>query len=285
MGTYSKRLDNSARALRQNLLGKQPSLEELLALMEEEPAMAMATLKTAAKQANSEGLPDEHAALSLWVSKLSVKQGGTGRTNLNALRPSSYSEVNKRCRADLRQLYSETPVVMESVKGLIESLMSGQDQPEHFQLQLQQIRNTITHDFSAMAPRASQKQMRSVVRAANVVRHVAVLLQGCKKILKRMSSKNPQGLMDPVNFLRSLLRLSAEGLQMKDTQSLTRFIGGEHLKHQLAFLNALRPMVQELPLVLWRDLDKRRLALNNLSALMTQLSDKEQIQNLGRTAP
>jgi type III secretion protein W len=285
MGSYAERLDKSARMLRNNLLGKQPSLEDLLALVDGEPAMAMAALQAAAKQANAEGHPAEHAALSVWARELGIKHGGTRRSDISALRPSTNSGANRRRRIDTRHLYSDATAVMESVKGLIESLMGGQEKSEHFQLKLQQMQSTITHDFAAMAPTASQKQIRSIVRAGNVVRHVAVLLDGCKKILKRMSGKNPLGITEPVNFLQSLLRLSADGLQIKETQSLARVIGGEHLKHQLAFLNALRPMVQELPLVLWRDLDKRRLALNNLRALMTQLTEQEQIQNLGRIAP
>ncbi|WLI10703.1 MULTISPECIES: TyeA family type III secretion system gatekeeper subunit [Pseudomonas] len=270
--------------LRNNLLGKQPSLEDLLALVDGEPAMAMAALQTAAQQANAEGHPAEHAALSVWARELGIKHGGTRRSDISALRPSTNSGANRRRRIDTRHLYGDA-TVMDSVKGLIELLMGGQEKSEHFQLKLQQMQSTIKYDLAAMAPTASQKQIRPIVHACNVVRHVAVLLDGCKKILKRMSGKNPLGITEPVNFLQSLLRLSADGLQIKETQSLARVIGGEHLKHQLAFLNALRPMVQELPLVLWRDLDKRRLALNNLRALMTQLTEQEQIQNLGRIAP
>jgi type III secretion protein W len=73
-------------------------------------------------------------------------------------------------------------------------------------------------------------------------------------------------------------------MNLHETLQLTQFVGGKHLKHQLAFLNGLRPMLQQLPILLWRDLKARQTALGNLLTLMAELTRQEQNPTQGNTA-
>lgn len=90
-----------------------------------------------------------------------------------------------------------------------------------------------------------------------------------------MRGNNSALKMEPVKFPQELLRLSAAGWQIDQTQEFSTQIGGSQLKHKLSFLNALRPILRDWPILLWQDLEKRRNALGNLRELMTQLTDLE----------
>ena len=85
------------------------------------------------------------------------------------------------------------------------------------------------------------------------------------------------------DLLKHLLALSGNGMHLHDTLQLAQFIGGTQLKHQLSFLNGLRPMLQQLPIVLWKDLKARQNALGNLLTLMAELTQQE--HNLARGNP
>lgn len=110
----------------------------------------------------------------------------------------------------------------------------------------------------------------------NTARHVATLLQTSEHLLGRMRGKNPALQLNAPTFLKHLLTLSGKGMNLHETLQLAQFIGGKHLKHQLAFLNGLRPMLQQLPILLWRDLKARQNALGNLLTLMAELTRQEQ---------
>ncbi len=86
--------------------------------------------------------------------------------------------------------------------------------------------------------------------------------------------------MDPPAFLKHLLTLTANGMNVNQTLQLTQHIGGARLKNQLAFLNGLRPMLMQLPILLWKDMKSRQAALNNLLTLMAELTQQEQKQLL-----
>ncbi|RMP02553.1 hypothetical protein ALQ30_200196 [Pseudomonas syringae pv. persicae] len=143
------------------------------------------------------------------------------------------------------------------------------------------MRTAIADDLSAMTPSASHEQLRTLMHGLNTARHVTTLLKGCEHLLGRMRNKNPDLTVDPPAFLKHLLTLTANGMNVNQTLQLTQHIGGKQLKHQLAFLNGLRPMLLQLPILLWRDMKSRQTALSNLLILMAELTTQEQKQLYG----
>lgn len=284
MGEYDRHLGDAVRTLRTNVLSRLPNLHGLLTLVEGNTIKALDVLKTAAEQALHEGVADESVVLKNLTSDVRAHQRKIARARARGVAAGSTNPAagNSRRRTNLLPMYSGTAitsrtvlVVIEILLNEIETRLNEQEEAVPFTVKLQQKHNFIIDEFAALAPAASQRQIRTLVHGINILRHIAVLLRDCQHLLGRMRGKNPALKIEPVKFLQELLRLSAAGWQIDQTQEFATQIGGSQLKHKLSFLNALRPMLRDWPILLWQDLEKRRNALGNLRELMTQLTDLE----------
>ncbi|WP_122208947.1 type III secretion system gatekeeper subunit SctW [Pseudomonas viridiflava] len=272
-------LDNAARGLRKKLAQDDSSeIEQVLEFSEDDAAKAYVVLQAARKQAESEGSPHEYEMLTDRIKQLRRKFGTHARAGINTAKAFGRQNADNKRRTALRNLYSVAVSGQPNITGLIEALISEQEEPGQFDLNLRDMRIAIADDLSAIKPSTSHEQLRTLMHGLTTARHVATLLRGCEHLLGRMRNKNPDLKVDPPAFLKHLLTLTANGMNVNQTLQLTQHIGGEHLKHQLAFLNGLRPMLMQLPILLWRDLKSRQTALNNLLVLMSDLTQQEQKQ-------
>ncbi|KAA8712086.1 type III secretion system gatekeeper subunit SctW [Pseudomonas cannabina] len=272
-------LDNAARVLRKKLAQDESSeITEVLKFAEDDAAKAYVVLQAARKQAESEGSPREYEVLTSKLKHLRRELGTRARAGINTAKAFGRQNTDNTRRAALRKLYSVAVSGQPNIIGLIEALISEQEEPGQFDLDLRDMRVAIADDLSAVSPSASHEQLRTLMHGLTTARHVATLLGGCEQLLKRMRKKNPDLKVDPPAFLKHLLTLTANGMNVNQTLQLTQHIGGEQLKHQLAFLNGLRPMLMQLPILLWRDMKSRHTALNNLLVLMSELTQQEQKQ-------
>jgi len=277
-------LDNAARVLRKKLAQDDSSeIKQVLDFAEGDAARAYVVLQTARKQAESEGSPQEYEALTNRLKQLRRELGPRAKAGISNAKTFRQYTDNKR-RATLRNLYSVAVSGQPNIIGLIEALISEQEEPGQFALDLRDMRVAIADDLSAISPSASPEHLRTLMHGLNTARHVAALLDGCKQLLKRMGKKNPGLTVDPPAFLKHLLTLTASGMNVNQTLQLTQHIGGEQIKQQLVFLNGLRPMLMKLPILLWRDMKSRQTALNNLLVLMSELTQQEQKQMYEGTA-
>ncbi|WP_122218034.1 type III secretion system gatekeeper subunit SctW, partial [Pseudomonas savastanoi] len=197
---------------------------------------------------------------------------------INTARAFGRQNVDNKRRAALRNLYGVAVSGQPNVTGLIEALINEQEETGDFDLNLRDMRRAIADDLSAITPSASHEQLRTLMHGLTTARHVTTLLRGCEHLLGRMRNKNPDLKVDPPAFLKHLLTLTANGMNVNQTLQLTQHIGGARLKNQLAFLNGLRPMLMQLPILLWKDMKSRQAALNNLLTLMAELTQQEQKQ-------
>ena len=279
-GAHDKGLASAARAMRKQLQSQMPSVAMIMALAGDDAAKAYVTLQAAAKQARSEGATGEHVTLARQLNLLREKFGTRTRAGINSARAFARSTLDPRRRTNLRSLYSSTVAGQQTVVGLIDALMSEQEEPDQFELTLRDMRSAIADDLAALTPSGSAQQLRTIMHGLNTARHVATLLRGCEHLLGRMRRKNPQLEVNPPAFLKQLSALSGKGMNLPETLQLTQHVGGKELKHQLAFLNGLRPMLQQLPILLWRDVKSRHNALSNMLVLMAQLTQQEQEQRV-----
>jgi type III secretion protein W len=279
MGAQDTGLDNAARLLRKKLLWEQEdssSLSRLLAYTDGDAAKAHVVLQAARKQAQSEGEMGEHVQLTRQLKLLQRQYGVRARAGINSARAFSRPSLDNKRRAGLRQLYSVAVAGQPNITGLIEALLKEPQEPEQFELNLRDMRRAIADDLTALTPSASHEQLRTLMHGLTSARHVTTLLRGCEHLLGRMRSKNPQLALQPPEFLKHLLALIANGMNISQTLQLSQLVGGRQLRHQLAFLNGLRPMLLQLPVLLWRDLKSRQAALGNLLTLMAELTRQEQ---------
>ena len=282
-GEHTQNLAHAVKELRKQLSNRGQNLSFVMSLADNNPANAYSMVRTAAKQAHDEGATDEYGPLAEQLNALRVKYGKHNRANINVTKPFPRSRVETRRRGVLRKLYSGALTGQQNVVGLTDMLMEEEEE-EHgqFQLTLRDMRSAVAADIAALTPSASQLHLRTLLQGLYTARHVSILLHGCEHLLGRMRRKNLELKLDSPSFLRRLLALSGKGMSTEETLQLAQHIGGNELKHQLAFLNGLRSMLQQLPVLLWRDIKNRHSALSNMLTLMTELTQQE--QNLRGTA-
>lgn len=285
MGSQNTGLDDAARKMRKQLQSQRAaSLEQILSYSEGDPAQAHVVLQAARKQAQADGATGEHVVLTQQLKLLRRKYGKRTRAGINSAKAFARSGIDSKRRGKLRGLYDVAIAGQQNITGLIDALLSEQEEIGQFELNLRDMRCAIADDLSALTPSTSPQQLRTLMHGLNTVRHVATLLQSCEHLLGRMRNKNPGLQVDTASFLKHLLALSGKGMSLNETLQLTQHIGGKKLKHQLAFLNGLRPMLQQLPILLWRDIKSRQSALGNLLILMAELTRLEQNQLHGSLA-
>lgn len=276
-------LDNAARVLRKKLMQDDSSsdLKQVLDYTDGDAAKAHVVLQAARKQAEADGEMGEHVVLTQQLKQLRRKYGPRARAGINSAKAFARPNIDNKRRVALRNLYSVAVSGQPNITGLIEALLGEQQEAGQFNIDLRDMRTAIADDLSAMTPSASHEQLRTLMHGLNTARHVTTLLKGCEHLLGRMRNKNPDLTVDPPAFLKHLLTLTANGMNVNQTLQLTQHIGGKQLKHQLAFLNGLRPMLLQLPILLWRDMKSRQTALSNLLILMAELTIQEQKQLYG----
>jgi type III secretion protein W len=285
MGSQDSGLDDAARNLRKQLQKQRAaSLAQVLSYAGGDPAKAHVVLQAARKQAQADGATGEHVVLTQQLKLLRRKYGKRARAGINSAKAFARPGIDSKRRGALRNLYGVAVSGQPNISGLIDALLSGQEEPGQFETDLRDMRSAIADDLSALQPSTSPQQLRTLMHGLNTARTVATLLQSCDHLLGRMRNKNPGVQVDSAAFLKHLLALSGKGMSLNETLQLTQHIGGNKLKHQLAFLNGLRPMLQQLPILLWRDMKSRQTALGNVLILMAELTRQEQNQLSGGLA-
>ncbi|WP_438869573.1 type III secretion system gatekeeper subunit SctW [Pseudomonas sp. L1(2025)] len=287
MGTQDLNLDSVVRNLRKELKRQvidNSILDEVLRSAGGDAAKAHVMLQAAARQAFNEGASEEHVLLSQQLRVLRHQHGNRARAGINTARAFARSSLNPRRRQTLRDLYYNGVVGQPTISSLIDTLLGQEEGEHHFEPTLRDLRSAIADDMAAFTPSSTRQQLRTLMHGLNTARHVSTLLHNCEHLLGRMRGKNPALQLNAPTFLKHLLVLSGKGMNLHETLQLTQFIGGSQLKHQLSFLNGLRPMLQQLPILLWKDLKARQNALGNLLMLMAELTQQEQKLAKGRPA-
>lgn len=285
VGSQDKGLDDAARNLRKQLQKQNAAnLAQILSFADGDAAKAHVVLQAARKQAQADGETGEYGVLSQQLKLLRRQYGKHANAGINSARVFSRPSIDNKRRGALRNLYSVVVAGQRNITGLIDALINEREEAGEFELNLRDMRSAIADDLSYLTPSTSPQQLRTLMHGLNTARHVATLLQGCEHLLGRMRNKNPGLQVNSEAFLKHLLTLSGKGMSLNETLQLTQHIGGKQLKHQLAFLNGLRPMLQQLPILLWRDMKNRQNALGNMLILMAELTRQEQNQLHGGLA-
>lgn len=292
LASHERGMQESARALRKALKNNQmlrleqgKLLKQVVDSVAGDSAKAHALLQTAVRQARSEKSYSEQQVLNQQIQSLLQRHGRNARPLLNTgsnVRALARGNDDPQRRDKLRGLYSVAVTDQLNVIELIEALLSStQDDGqkngrEGFESILREVRQAVARDMAELDSSASPHKLRTMMYAVSTAQYVATLFGGCEHLLGRMRNKNPAIQIETAAFLKHLLGLIGKGMALNETLQLTQQIGGRQLKHQLAFLNGLRPMLHQLPIMLWRDIKSRQNALGNLLTLMAALTSEEQ---------
>ena len=287
--TYLKGLDKAlgeaAQSLRRQLKDRQlqnskETLKHILESCGGNAVLAHQMLRVAARQARNEGEDSEQLLFRRQFKLLYKEYGKPARPSTGSLtkvRGRFSTETQRRTRS--RTLHSVTANGPLNVIALVDALLNELREQGQYELSLSEIRSEMAEDIANAASANVLHQASPLMSNLIIVKHVAALLHECEHILGRMRGKNPQIQVEAIALLRHLLTLMNKLMEPVQTRTLVQLIGGEQLKHQLAFLNELmRILTQRMSLLFWfwRNKSDFQKAKENLLTLSTELTDKEQ---------
>ncbi|MHA6494932.1 type III secretion system gatekeeper subunit SctW [Pseudomonas borbori] len=256
------------------LLHQQPTLGAVLHLSEGDPARADLVLQAATVMAESEGRKREAALAREYLARLRKAYRAQIDAGMNIAEALLATGGDPALRQAVRQLYYNTVVLKQSLPGMMQALL-GLFGEQDFDSGLQTMRRALADDIAAENPSRPSGKLRTLLLGLNASSHLGSVLQSCRGLLERLASSRLEQQLSAVALLQRLVGYAAGGFSPAEAQRLGRELGGEQAHAQLVSLNALYPLIQRLPLPLWRDGKSRQNALKNLLALMDQRSRHE----------
>ncbi|MDI2591001.1 type III secretion system gatekeeper subunit SctW [Pseudomonas sp. N3-W] len=275
-------LEQQARRM-QAQLQQQPSMEAALALGEHDPARTDILLQQALRLSTAEGLEAEVDTTRNLIDELRQLHGDKIRAGFNTASAIALFSQDPQQRAAMRQLYYKAIVGQQPLATLLEALLERFSE-EQFARGLRTLQRALADDIAALSPSLPSGVLATMLRGLGSCGQLNNLLKTCLALLERMQQRAPRSNMTPLTMGKRVLRFCANGFFARDLTLLTEdTVGAESRLHPL-FLNGFYPLLQNLPLVLWKDLKTRQNGLRLLHNMMDELARQER-QLMGLSEP
>ncbi|MFJ4192613.1 type III secretion system gatekeeper subunit SctW [Pseudomonas sp. NPDC089534] len=269
-------LEQQARRM-QMQLQQQPSLQTALGLAEQDPARADILLQQALRLSLQEGRETDAQATRSLIDELRQLHGDRIRAGFNTAGAIALFTRDPQQRAAMRQLYYKAIVGQQPLANLLEGLLE-QFSEEQFGRGLRTLQRALADDIAALSPSLPGGVLGSMLRGLGSCGRLNSLLQACQALLERLGQRH--GGMTSLGMSKRLLRFCGNGFFARDLTLLGDDTLGPASDRQAWFFNALYPLLQQLPLVLWKDLKTRQNGLRLLQGLMDEMARQER-QALG----
>jgi type III secretion protein W len=261
-------LASIARRVRQHLV-LQPSVESLVDVTGSDPARTFLVLKHVAAQAQAEARTVEAALARDAIARLELRFKREIQAGLNIATALQAASEDPHERQQIRALYYASVVARQSLATMMQTLL-GMYGGEQFANGLKLMRRALADDIAAHAPSLPTAQLRTLLLGLQSCGHLSGVLAECVGVVQRLSAEEA-----PVMLLQRLLGYAVSGVATADVQCLADDFGGSQASRQLVSLNALYPLVRQLPLVVWRDSRERQEALNCFLLVMGEFARTE----------
>ncbi|QHF42927.1 SepL/TyeA/HrpJ family type III secretion system gatekeeper [Pseudomonas sp. S35] len=258
-------LESLSRRVRLLLL-QNSSVEALLELTGRDPARAHVVLRHVAAQAEAEMRKKELALASEARVKLEMRYEREIRAGINIAKALQVASDDPQEREAVRALYYASVVVRQSLATMMQSLL-GIFGGERFAAGLKLMSRALADDIAAHVSSVPTGQLRTLLQGLKSCSHLVGVLLGCQDLTRRLKVEQ-----DAVVLLQRFLGYTTAGVTSNEVLRLAGEFGGESASRQLVSLNALYPLVQRLPVVLWRDSQGRKDALNNFLVVMDEFT-------------
>lgn len=286
-------MDEAVRKLRAQLR-EDPSFDQLMEHADNDPAQAHLLLQAAIRQAGGERNEQEKGALEGHIQVLEKRYGKQARAGINTARAFGRAGNDPKRRKDMRNLYYAGVIMEQTVLGMINVLLGqceNQEGRDRFGDALTDMKAAIADDLAALRPSTSTVHLRTLMKGMSTAQHLTDLLEHCDNLLGRMRAKNPGLNIESPKFLKHLILLTGEGMNLRKTHDLAKLIAGnglmagDALKLKLAFLNGLLALlVNKIPKELWRDRKSQDNAITNLKLLLADLTREEKQTSAEKSA-
>lgn len=257
-------LASLSRRIRLQLL-QHPHVDKLLELAGGDPARAFVVLKYVATQADAEVRPSEAALARDAIAKLEVRFKGQIQAGLNIALALQAGSADPQERQALRALYYASVVTRQSLATMMQALL-GVYGGERLADGLNMMRKALVDDIAAKVSSLPTPLLRSLLQGLQSCGQLSGVLSGCNALLQRLGIDH-----DAVSLLQRLLGYAGAGIAAAEILRLGSDLSGSSNVQQLLALNALYPLVQQLPLAIWLDGRVREETLRGFLTVMGEL--------------
>ncbi|WP_248749027.1 TyeA family type III secretion system gatekeeper subunit [Pseudomonas sp. MWU15-20650] len=268
-------LASIARLVRLQLLlwgstDKSQSLtEKLLDLTENDPARTFVVLKFVAAEAQAQARKAEEKMAREALEKLEIRFKLQIQAGLNIAAALQLAGGNPNERQAVRELYYASVVTRQSLALMMQSLL-GVFGDERFADGLNLMRRALADDIAANTPSVPTALLRTLLLGLQSCSNLSTALAACKKLIPYLKAQQ-----DAVTLLKCLLGYISAGIASSEVQRLAHELGGEQVASQLVSLNALYPVIKDLPRALWLDPQGRQDALDHFLLVMDAFTRSE----------
>lgn len=258
-------LASISRRIRLQLL-QRPSIDKLLELTGGDPARTFVVLKHVAAQADTEVRASEAALARDALARLEVRFKGQIHAGLNIAMALQAASGDPQERQALRALYYASVVTRQSLSTMMQALL-GLYGAEQFSVGIRLMRGALADDIAAQVPSVPTALLRTLMLGLQSCGQLSGLLSNCQALIQRLRIEH-----DAVSLLQRLLGYASTGIAAAEVQLLADDLGRNAPPRHLVSLNAIYPVVQQLPQALWLDGRARQEALNSFLLVMDELA-------------
>ena len=280
-------LEQQARRM-QSLLQQQPSMPDLLQTTGNDPALTDIVLQQTLRLAMAEGRETDADITRTAIDELRQLHGEKIRAGLNTASAIALFSRDPEQRSAMRQVYYKAIGLQQPLAILLEALLERFTE-EQFPRGLRTLQRALADDIAALAPSLPTGVLRSMLRGLGASGQLNNLLKTCQALLERLPLKKPGDPMTAMTMGKRVLRFCGIGVFARDLTLLAEETIGHAPRLQPLFFNGLYPLLQALPLTLWKDLKSRQNGLRLLQNLMDEHARHERqimgVPDTGRPAP
>jgi type III secretion protein W len=266
-------LESVARKVRLQLL-QGPSVGSLLELTGNDPARAYVVLKHVSAQAQAEARSAEATLARDALAKLEIRFKPQIQAGLNIAMALQADTDDPQLRQAARSLYYASVVSRQSLATMMQALL-GLFGSEEFSAGLKLMRRALADDIAAHTPSVACAKLRTLLLGLQSCGQLGGVLAHCQGLIERLASLHPGLDQNAVALLQRLLGYASTGIAPTEVQRLGSEFGGAEPAGQLVSLNAIYPVLQRLPLALWRDSKGRQETLEDFLMVMDVFASQE----------
>lgn len=280
MGNYTGAQVKSLLTRTRQQLREQKSVKKMV---EDDGALLTHLLLSEVARQDSEkgkgGGNDAQAELAqAHLEALDAEHGEEIRTGLVITPALARTVKDCELRDNLRKVFYQHLVKNPSLANLTEALLHLCGE-EHFTKGLRALQQALADDIASLSQLPQQRKLLSLMEVLGRSSQLNNLVHNCSDLVSRMAAKNPATTFTSLQFLRELMQLANQSMNVSGTRSLMERISGQSMTARHAFLNSLHLMLdQSVPRALWPDFPEDKLrgnSLRNVKLIMQELGEAE----------
>ncbi|SHO55657.1 type III secretion system gatekeeper subunit SctW [Vibrio quintilis] len=254
---------------------KNLSLSRLMTHADDDPATADILLQHAIHRAKSSQDNPLLNQLRQTAHSLEQEYSQEIQAGINTAQALAKFSQDPQQRKNIRELYYRNVVGQASLPGIFDTLLSQFDE-RHFSQGIHTLIRAMTDDLSSQFTSMPPGQLKGLLKDLTACQQLSHILGRSRELLQKFAAKGIPGDMSSARLTRRLIDLTQSSIYPREIKSLANDTVGQSPLHHTKLLNAVYPLVREMPLPLWKDVKSRQGALNLMLRMMTEYAHHEQ---------